>query len=50
MLDQIKLIAFVLEFRRDDLLCIDCRDTECHKHRRDIDVLECSAHRVLASD
>ena len=50
MLDQIKPVAFIFEFRRDNLLCIDSSDTERHEHRRHIDVLECSAHRVLASD
>ena len=50
MLDEIEPVALVLEFRRDHLACIDCGDTEGHEHRRHIDVLECSAHRVLSSD
>ena len=50
MLDQIKPVAFIFEFRRDHLLCIDSSDTERHEHRRHVDVLECSAHRVLTSD
>ena len=50
VLDEIELITFIFEFRRDDLLCVNSGDTEGHEHRRDIDILECSAHGVLSSD
>ena len=50
MSDKVELVAFILEFRRDHLACVHCSDTESHEHRRYVDVLECSAHRVLSSD
>ena len=50
VLDQIKLVAFVFELRRDHLLSVNGSDTESHEHRRYVDILECSAHRVLTSD
>ena len=50
MPDQIKLVAFVFEFRGYDLLGVNGGDTEGHEHRRDIDILERSAHGVLSSD
>ena len=50
MLDEIQLITLELQFRRNHLLGIHSRDTERHKHRRYVDVLEGSAHRVLSTD
>ena len=43
-------MARLLEIGRDDASGIDSRNTEGHQHRRDVDLLEGTAHRVLAAD
>ena len=50
MLDKVNLVAFPFEFRRNHLVSINRGDTECHEHRRNIDVLESTAHRILSTD
>ena len=47
---DIYIVSRSLELGADNRAGIDSRNTESHKHRRHVDVLECSAHRILASD
>ena len=50
MLYEVEPVAFPLELRRNDFLCIDSSHSEGDQCRRHIDMLEGSAHRVLAAD
>ena len=50
MFDEVKLITLILKFRRNHSLSINSCDTEGHEHWRYVDILECTAHRVLTTD
>ena len=50
VLNQVQAIASLLELRADSLACIECCDTERNEGWRYVDILECSAHRVLTTN
>ena len=50
MAHEVDAAAGLFEVGRDDRSGIDRRDAESHQHRRNVDMLERAAHRVLAAD
>ena len=47
---QVQAVALEFEFRRNHIIGIGSDDTESSKCRRHIQVLECTAHGILATD